>query len=156
MQTIVQNQQASVVLKDGNTQLAVWNHSFDQQPTIGETIEIPAHLQAALPGYESRAVISRIELRDDLPNLIDLDATCVVKRRDRPVIVINSDRIPERFRGAAEAYLRSTLQFPVIDWESSNQGDPVVRFHDPTTGRKFCPTDVRAGLLDLLYQPVSA
>jgi hypothetical protein len=80
----------------------------------------------------------------------------VIKRKDRPVIVINSDRIPDRFRGAAEAYLRSTLEFPVIDWEPSNQGDPVVHFHDPTTGRKSCLSVVRDGLLDLIYQPVSA
>jgi hypothetical protein len=149
-------QQAAVVLKDGNAQLAVWNHTFDRQPALGESVEIPARFQAALAGYEPLAVVWRIERRDPLPNLIDLEATCVIRRQDRPVIVINSERIPESLRGAAEYYLRSTFRFPIIDWKPSLQAAPVVRFHDPSTGRKFCPSDVRAGLLDLLHQPASA
>ena len=151
----MKNQQATFVLKDGNAQLSVWNHSFDRQPTLGESVEIPARFQADLAGYDPLAVVWRIERRDPLPNLIDLEATCVIRRQDRPVIVINSERFPESLRGTAELYLRSTLQFPIIDWEPSLQADPVVRFHDPSTGRKFCPADVRAGLLDLL-QPASA
>lgn len=150
------NQLATVVLKDGNAQLSVWNHSFDRQPALGESVEIPASIQAALAGYETLAIVWRIERRDPLPNIIDLEATCVIRRQDRPVIVINSERIPESLRGAAERYLRSTLQFPIIDWQPSLQADPVVRFHDPSTGRKLCPADVRAGLLELLYQPASA
>lgn len=156
MNTAKKNQQVSFVLKDGNAQLAVWNHLFGRQPTLGETIEIPARFQAALAGYEALAVVWRIERRDPLPNLIDLEATSVIKRQDRPVIVINSKRIPKSLRGAAEIYLRSTLGFPIVGWEPSKQPDPVVRFHDPSTGMKFCPADVRDGLLDLLYQPASA
>ncbi|MES2922666.1 MAG: hypothetical protein V4819_14025 [Verrucomicrobiota bacterium] len=153
MKTIPHYQQAAVVLKDGNTQLAAWIHSFHQQPTIGESIAIPARFHADLAGYEPMAIVSRIERRDSLPDIIDLEAACMIKRQDRPVIVVNSNRIRESLRGAAEIHLRSTLRFPLIDWEPSNQPDPVVRFHDPATGRKSCPPDVRAGLLDLLYQP---
>lgn len=155
MKTVIQNQQATVVLRDGNTKLAAWDSSFEKQPTIGECIEIPASLLSALAGYESKAVVSRIELRDPLSNLIDLTANCITKRKDRPVIVLNSSRIPESFRNAAEVYLRSALKFPLIDWERSNQPNPVVRFHDPATGQKSCPADVRAGLLGLLHQSVS-
>ncbi len=155
MQTNPHNQQAAVVLKDGNTQLAAWTHSFDFRPTIGESLEIPARFHEDLAGYEPRAVVSRIELRDPLPNLIDLEASCRIKSQDRPVIVINSNRIRESLRGVAETHVRATLRFPLIYWESSSQPDPVVRFHDPATGGKSCPPAVRSGLLDLLYQPAS-
>jgi hypothetical protein len=155
MQTNPLNRQASVVLKDGHTQLAAWTHSFDQRPTPGESIEIPARFQADLVGYETHAVVSRIELRAPLPDQIDLEATCRIKNQDRLVIVINSDRIREDLRSAAEAHIRTTLRFPLIYWESSTVPDPVVRFHDPDTGRKSCPPEVRSGLIDLLYLPVS-
>lgn len=155
MQTNTQIPQASVVLKDGNTRIAHWHQSFVQRPTIGESVEVPARFLANLAGYEPRAVVSRIEPRDPLPDRIDLQATCQIKFQDRPVIVLNPDRIRESLRGSAEEHVRSTLRYPLIDWQSSNQPDPVVRFHDPTTGRKSCPPDVRAGLLDLLYHPAS-
>lgn len=155
MKTNLQNRQAAVVLKDGHAQLAAWTHSFDSRPTIGESLEIPARLQEDLAAYQPRAVVSRIELRDPLPDLIDLEATCRIKSQDRPVIVINSDRIRESLRGAAETHVRSTLRFPLIYWKSSSHPDPVVRFHDPVTGGKSCPPAVRSGLLELLYQPAS-
>ncbi len=156
MQTNTQNRQASVVLKDGNTRLAAWTHSFEQRPTIGESLEIPARVLAELPGYEPQAVVSQIQLRDALPDRINLEANCRMKSEDRPVIVINSDRIRESLREAVETHVRTTLSFPLITWEPSTQPDPVVRFHDPATGRNSCPPDVRAGLLDLLYQPATA
>jgi hypothetical protein len=155
MQSNPDHRQASVVLKDGHTHLAAWTQSFDNRPTLGEILEIPTRFQADLAGYEPRAVVSRIELRAPHPDRIDLEATCRLKTQDRPVIVINSARIRESLRGAAEAHVRSSLRFPLISWESSTAPDPVVRFHDPVTGRKSCPPHVRAGLIDLLYRPVS-
>ena len=150
------NLQAAVVLKDGNIHLAAWTHSFDQWPTIGESLEIPAHLRESLEGYEPRAFVSRIERRENRLDLVEAEAICLIQTSDRPVIVINSNRIRKELRPAAEAHVRSTLQFPLIQWEASPLPDPVVRFRDPATGRKSCPPDLRSGLLDLLYQTASA
>ncbi len=155
MQTNETSRQATVVLKDGHTRLATWNHAFGQRPTIGESIELPDHLTQDLSGYGGRAPVSRIELRGDLPDLIELEARCPVKPEDRPVVVLNADRIRESLRVDAERHLRSTLRFPLVTWEPSTLPDPVVRFHDPASGRKACPPDVRSGLLDLIYQPTS-
>ncbi len=155
MNTNAVNQQASIVLKDGDTILATWTLPFDKRPQLFESLEIPARFQTALAGYEPTAVITRIEVGAPLPDKIDLAALCHVKDQGRPVIVINSARIGKSQRGAAEGYLRSRLQFPLIYWESSTASDPVVRFHDPVTGRKSCPADIQSGLIDLLYQPAS-
>jgi hypothetical protein len=156
MNTDTRNLQSAVVLKDGYIHLAAWTHTFHEAPSIGEFIEIPAHLQENLAGYEPRAFVSRIKRRGNLLDLVEAEAICKVKAQDRPVIVINSDRIRAELRPAAEAHVRSTLRFPRIHWEGSTQPDPVVRFHDPSTGRKSCPPEVRAGLIDLLYQPAAS
>ncbi|MES2466884.1 MAG: hypothetical protein V4675_06255 [Verrucomicrobiota bacterium] len=155
MNTNAINQQASIVLKDGHTILATWTLPFDKRPQLFDSLEIPARFQTALAGYEPTAVITRIEVRPALPDKIDLAALCHVKEQDRPVIVINSARIGKSQHGAAEGYLRSKLQFPLIYWESSTASDPVVRFHDSVTGRKSCPADIQSGLIDLLCQPAS-
>lgn len=155
MQSHPQNQQAAVVLKDGHSQLATWTQAFDLRPTIGERVEIPDRFKADLDGYEMQAVVTRVELRDPLPDRIDLEAKCLTQFQDRPVIVLNSDRIRISMHQAAEVRLRATLRHPIITWESSTHPDPVVRFHDPASGGNSCPADVRAGLLDLLQQPAS-
>jgi hypothetical protein len=156
MNTNTHSQQAAVVLKDGYTHLAAWTQTFQQSPTIGESLEIPPQLQEQLTGYETRALVSRIQRRDNRLELVEAEAVCLIKTPDRPMIVINSDRIREELRPAAEAHIRSTLRFPLIRWETSPLPDPVVRFHDPASGRKSCPSEVRAGLIDLLYQPALA
>jgi hypothetical protein len=156
MQTDTHNQQATVVLKDGNIPLATWTESFHRTPTVGERLNIPAEIMKDLKGYDPRAIVSGIRQSGDLAEVIELEATCQTQMHERPVIVVNSNRIPESLRRTAEAHLRSTLRFPIIQWEPSVEPDPVVRFHDPVSGRKACPQDVRSGLLDLLYAPASA
>lgn len=156
MQTDTHHQQATVVLKDGNSPLATWIHISSRQPTIGEHLDIPAHLMADFAGYESRAAVARIQRWEGHEDVIELEAECLTKTEDRPVIVINSNRVRESLRKTAEAHLRSVLRFPLIQWEASAQADPVVRYHDPVSGVKACPASVRAGILDLLYSPASA
>ena len=151
MQNQPHSQQATVVLKDGLTPLATWSHDFAQRPSIGETLALPADIHADLDGYSAEATVATIELRSQRPDRIELEANCRVAKENRPVVVLNSDRIRESLHASAEAHLRKTLRFPLIAWEHSPHADPVVRFHDPVTNRKACPPEVRAGLIELLY-----
>ncbi len=155
MQNNSQNPQASVVLKDGTMQLAAWSQPFDWHPTIGEAVAIPSQVVADLEGYEPRAVVSRIQQQGNHPERIDLEATCQMKSHERPVIVLNSNRIPTSGQAAVEAHLRQILRFPLISWESSTRPDPVVRFHDPATDAKSLPAALRTGLLDMIYETTS-
>lgn len=155
MQTNQPNRQASIVLRDGGTQLAAWTHSGDQRPTLGGFLDIPARFHPNLTGYELRAIVSRIELEGSLPNQIDLEATCRIKKTERPVVVINSSRIRDSIRGDAETYVRTKLRLPLIYWESGTASYPVVRFYDPATGQKSCPAAIQSGLLDLLRELAS-
>ncbi|GAA5118813.1 hypothetical protein JIN84_22610 [Luteolibacter yonseiensis] len=152
MQNQQHTPQATVVLKDGLTPLATWSHDFDQRPTIGEILTLPAAVQARLEGYSPEAAVTRIELRTSpKPDRIELEADCRTPKEKRPVVVLNSDRIRDSLHESAEAHLRKTLRFPLVSWEHSPHPDPVVRFHDPVTNHKTCPPEVRAGLIELLY-----
>lgn len=132
-------------------QLAIWSQSFDRRPTIGESAAIPFDVIEPLDGYDPQAVVSRIEQQENLPVRIDLAATCRMKSEERPVIVLNSNRIPDTRRATAEAHLRKTLRFPIITWEASNLPDPVVRFRSPASGGKSLQPSIRSGLLDLIH-----
>lgn len=144
---------AQLILKDGHTSLASWAQEFETRPVIGETVELPGSL-ALDPGvYSPRAVVSRIEVQDGAPDRIELAATCLVPRRDRPVVALNASRIRPELRETAEAQVRRLLGHPVIDWETSYDADPVVRFHQPGPPGSTSPAGVRSSLLELLSQP---
>jgi hypothetical protein len=152
MQSNPTSQQATVVLKDGNIRLAQWTHAFEQRPAIGESIAIPEHTLADLSGYDPTATITRIKMRGDEPQQIVVESHCALKPEERPVIVLNADRIRKSLRGTAEQEVRAKLRFPLITWESSALADPVIRYHDPVTGQKSCPSDLRACLLNVIHQ----
>ena len=156
MKTNPPNTQTFVILKDGGAQLAAWTQSFDQRPTLGESLEIPADLHTDLAGYEPHALVSRIELRSPLPDQIDLEASCRIQKFERTIIVINSSLICDSMRGDVEAYVRSKLQFPLIYWDSSTDSYPVVRFYDPASGQTSCPQAIQSGLLDLRHEWASS
>lgn len=152
MQTNPTSQQATVVLKDGNIRLAKWSHAFEQRPSIGQTIPIPEQTLADLPGYDSTATITRIKMRGDEPQQIVVESRCALKPEERPVVVLNADRIRKSLREIAEQEVRSKLRLPLVTWESSALADPVIRYHDPVIGQKSCPSDLRACLLDAIHQ----
>ncbi len=152
MQNNLTFHKSTVVLKDGNSQLAKWSHAFEQRPTIGESIKIPDHLYAELSGYDSHACVTQIKLRGDKPQLVELELQCELKPEERPAIILNADRISKPLRSSAEGLVRSTLRLPLITWESSAYADPVVRFQDPSSGLKECPPKVSKALLDLIHQ----
>lgn len=148
MQTQQPNQHLSFVLKDGHSRLATWILPGDRRPSLNESVEVPDRFREALVGYEPRAVVTRIEVGKSPPDQVDLEAISLTKMEHRPVIVLNSDRIGDRWRGGVEAYLRSQLANPLIYWESSISSDPVVRFHDPATGVKACNSVMQSGILE--------
>lgn len=150
MQTKPHHPQATVVLKDGTMLLATWSQSFDRQPIPGESTAIPSQLIADLDGYDSQAVVSRVEHQEAQPVRIDLTATCHLESHQRSVIVLNSNRISDTRRAAVETHLRKNLRLPLITWEASHQPDPVVRFHGPGGVGKSLASDIRSGLLDLI------
>ena len=155
MQSNLHHPQASVVLKDGTLPLATWTQSFDPSPTIGEPVAIPSHVLADLEGYGTQATVSRIQLQENLPVRIELDATCQMKSNERPVIVLNSNRIPDSRQETVVTHLRNTLRFPLISWEPGTEADPVIRFHDPASGRQSLLPSIRSGLFDLIHETAS-
>lgn len=132
-------------------QLATWSQSFDRRPTLGESTAIPTHILADLDGYDLQAVVSRIEQQENLPVRIDVAATCQMKSHERPVIVLNSNRIADTRQATVEAHLRKTLRLPLITWEASTRPDPVVRLRGPASGGRSLPASIRSGLLDLIH-----
>lgn len=152
MKTNQANQHVSFILKDGHSRLAAWILPADQRPSLYESVEIPDRFRETLVGYEPRAVVTRIEMEKFNAIQIDLEAISLVKKEQRPVIILNSARIGDRRRGAIEAYLRSKLAFPLVYWESSTSSDPVIRFYDPATGAKACSADIQSGILGHLHR----
>lgn len=145
-----QNQQATVVLKDGTMTIATWNQALDHQPSLGETLNVPMDIE----GYEPSAVVSLIQVQGHHPVKIQLEATCRVGSDLRPRIVLNADRIAENRREAVESHLRDALKFPFITWESSMHADPVLRYHDPATGHKSLPHELHSSLVDMIQEAV--
>lgn len=151
MQTqTAQQRQATVVLKDGVMTLGTWNQPLDHLPSLGETMPLPVDLE----GYEPQGVISLIQVQGHEPVKIQIDATCRVESDVRPRIVLNADRIAESRRELVETHLRDALKYPFITWENSTHPEPVLRYHDPATGRKSLPAELHASLVDLIQETV--
>jgi hypothetical protein len=151
MQTqLTQQRQATVVLKDGIMTLGTWIQPLDHLPSLGETLPLPVDLE----GYEPEGVVSLIQVHGQEPVKLQIDATCRVESQVRPRIVLNEDRIAESRRGLVETHLRETLKYPFITWEHSTHPEPVIRYHDPATGQKSLPDELRAGLVDLVQETV--
>ena len=152
MKTKQHNNHISFVLKDGHSRLAAWTVPAAKRPSLYESIELPNRISETLIGYEPTAVVTRIEVGQFISDQIDLEAVCLTKKEDRPVIILNSARIGNHRKKDIEAYLRSALAFPLIYWESSTAPEPVIRFYEPSTGLRACPADIQSGILDQIYQ----
>lgn len=144
-----------LILKDGNMQLAEWTQAFDSLPTVGESIQIPDHLKPSLQGYDPEAMVSRVVSKGNSPYRLHLEAKCELTYLQRPVIVLNSNRIPQPHRAAIEAHLRGIFRLPVIDWEGGQTGDPILRFHEPATGRKTILATLQEEIRGLIPEPVT-
>lgn len=145
-----QPRQATVVLKDGIMTLGTWNQMFDHLPTLGETLALPVKLE----GYEPEGVVSLIQVQGHEPVKIQLDASCRVSAKERPGIVLNADRIAESRREMVETHLREVLKYPFITWEQSTHPQPVLRYHDPASGRTSLPRELQSSLVDMIQEAV--
>lgn len=144
-----------LILKDGNMQLAEWTQSFAPIPTLGESIGIPDHLHPSIPGYDTQATVSRVVIKGTAPYRLHLAAHCGLAQLQRPVIVLNSSRVPQPQRATIEAHLRRVFRLPIIEWESGTFPDPILRFHEPATGRKTILPALQAKIRTLIPNPVT-
>ena len=130
MITMKTNTKTQIVLKDGKSTIGTWTIDFAQHPTVGDRIEVPQEVLDALPGYGAEAVISMVRLDPHSGELnIEAAAKCSLPIDQRPVVILNSDLVPERVRAQVEKHLRNRLKLPLLDWEESSVTDPIVQLH---------------------------
>jgi hypothetical protein len=122
-------QTATVVLKDGRTTLATWSQEFEKPPTIGDSISIAAWWKAPLPGFTEQARVSKIEL-DTKTRQHRVEAEVIATTRQRPVVFLNSHRIPEELRGKVETYIRTEIPVALPSWEESTEPVAILRVHE--------------------------
>lgn len=119
-----------VVLKDGTSQVATWLQHFNTLPTVGDTVDFSSHLaeHKALDGYRPTAKVSRVgTIGAGIENFIELAVECDEPESERPLLVLNSSRIPTRNRDAVEETARELTHHPRIVWEESIDPQPLLR-----------------------------
>lgn len=120
----------TVIAKDGKMKLTQWKQTFNTPPTVGDPLEVPTSLAGALPGYKPQASVSLIRIDPQSGDqVIEAEIECRLSREQRPGVILNSNFIPPRARTQVENYLKEHLQAPVIDWEESTLGRPIVGLH---------------------------
>lgn len=119
-----------VVLKDGTSQIATWLQHFNTLPTVGDTVDFSNHLaeHKALDGYRPTAKVNRVgTIGAGVENFIELAVECGEPENERPLLVLNSSRIPVRAREAVEEAARELTRHPRIVWEESFDPHSLLR-----------------------------
>lgn len=141
---------AKVVLKDGRTTLATWSQEFEKPPTIGDSISIATSWKDPLPGFTEQARVSKIEL-DTKTGRHRIEAEVIATTRQRPVVFLNTHRIPENLRSKVEEYVRTQIPVALPSWEESPEPVAILRVHENGHPLNQRLSDLRHGVQDLLH-----
>jgi hypothetical protein len=129
MNTQQQKPTSHVILKDGRSRIADWQHQGSL--TVGDRVAVPQDVAGNLPGYLAEATVARVEYDTTTGGWnIEAEAGCPVLESHRPVITLNASRVEEAQRAEVEAHLRKRVDYPIFDWEDSYESIPVLRIHD--------------------------
>jgi hypothetical protein len=140
-----------VVLKDGKSELATWSQDPSGRPTVGERIQIPAAVLAAITGFGPSGNVTKVEIdQRNHAGRIEVEAESTTSIELRPVLTLNASLIPENLRQLVESHLRAGLESPVLEWEESFDSKPIVRVHQLKGGLQTPLETLQSEVLGIL------
>ena len=142
------NTSVTVLLKDGRNAIRSYEKTFDRVPVVGDSLRLEDG-SPELASYQATALVSRILVGEQHQLTVEADLVSITPDAERPVVILNANRVPERARERVADYLRDTLGTPLLDWVESDEPTLLLKFH-PADEASPSEGDVDEGLRELL------
>lgn len=140
-----------VQLNDGKSVIASWSHDFNQLPTIGEVVHISSIGGNVPDGYQSHAKVFRMDRNLSTGEVtVILDLVPVDEKEGRPVVILNTEYVPENLRRDVEEHLRGALDVPAFEWIQSTDPAPIISIHAPGNFSETNLAKLQAGVRQII------